>query len=84
MQGTAGMAEDVRQPPYLCPVCLAKITCAVAGELQSGNADQEQIYVKERYKALVSFCDKWKHVGMFAGYGAWLQARVETLEAKQR
>src|SRR3569833_358961 len=26
MQGTAGMAEDCRQPPYLCPVCLEKIT----------------------------------------------------------
>jgi archaemetzincin len=25
MQGTASMAEDVRQPPYLCPVDLAKL-----------------------------------------------------------
>ncbi|ETS73040.1 hypothetical protein PFICI_15215 [Pestalotiopsis fici W106-1] len=29
MQSTASMAEDVRQPPYLCPVCLSKITHAM-------------------------------------------------------
>ena len=29
MQSTTGMAEDYRQPPYLCPVCRAKIdACA--------------------------------------------------------
>ena len=25
MQSTASMAEDVRQPPYLCPVCVGKV-----------------------------------------------------------
>ncbi|KAJ1558751.1 Archaemetzincin-1 [Cladochytrium tenue] len=31
MQGTASIAEDLRQPPYLCPVCLAKLVYAVGG-----------------------------------------------------
>ena len=29
MQGTASVAEDMRQPPYLCPVCEAKLAWAV-------------------------------------------------------
>jgi archaemetzincin len=81
MQGTAGMAEDVRQPPYLCQVCLGKITHAIAGELVSGNEERKEEYVKERYKTLVDVCDQWKHVGLFAGYGAWLRARIAVLEA---
>ncbi|KAI0129838.1 hypothetical protein BJ170DRAFT_617827 [Xylariales sp. AK1849] len=80
MQGTAGMSEDVRQPPYLCPVCLNKVTHAIAGELQSGNEAYKQVYVMDRYEALVKVCDQWKHVGLFAGYGAWLRARIEVLE----
>jgi archaemetzincin len=78
MQGTAGMAEDVRQPPYLCPVCLGKITHAVAHELQAGNEDKKQVYIKERYEALIQICDKWKHVGLFAGYSAWIRVRLGT------
>ncbi|KAK6079491.1 Archaemetzincin-2 [Seiridium cupressi] len=81
MQGTAGMAEDVRQPPYLCPVCLSKITHAVAGELRAGGELQKEAYVTERYESLVKLCNKWKHVGLFAGYGAWARARLETLQA---
>lgn len=80
MQGTAGMAEDVRQPPYLCPVCLSKISHAISGELRSGDESEKQAYVKERYEALVAVCDQWKHVGLFAGYGAWLRARIASLE----
>ncbi|KAI1864407.1 uncharacterized protein JN550_008964 [Neoarthrinium moseri] len=79
MQSTAGMAEDVRQPPYLCPVCLSKISHAVAGELQAGDKARKEAYIWERYEALVTVCDKWKHVGLFTGYGAWLQARLENL-----
>lgn len=29
MQGTASVAEDMRQPMYLCPVCEAKVTWAI-------------------------------------------------------
>lgn len=77
MQGTAGMAEDVRQPPYLCPVCLSKITHAVSSELQGRPDDKKQAYVIERYEALVEICDKWEHIGLFSGYGAWLRLRIQ-------
>ncbi|KAI0477632.1 hypothetical protein GGR56DRAFT_417055 [Xylariaceae sp. FL0804] len=80
MQGTAGTAEDNRQPPYLCPVCLAKISHAVARELRGGGGkegDGEAAYVRERYEAIAAFCESWRHVGLFAGYGAWVRARLE-------
>ncbi|KAI0382297.1 hypothetical protein F5Y04DRAFT_253437 [Hypomontagnella monticulosa] len=81
MQGSSRMAEDVRQPPYLCPVCLSKISHAVAYELQArGEAGKEE-YVKERYRALVTACESWKGIGLFAGYIAWLRARLEKLES---
>ncbi|KIW20232.1 hypothetical protein PV08_00807 [Exophiala spinifera] len=38
MQGSASVAEDVRQPPYLCPVCDRKIAWAIT---QSGRVEQE-------------------------------------------
>jgi archaemetzincin len=102
MQGTASIAEDVRQPPYLCPVCLAKVAYAIGVELRGGggggggsrggegrgrNVEEKEgeeeeergrkEYVRERYEALRSFCGKWEDVGMFAGYGAWLDVRLE-------
>ncbi|KAH6645076.1 hypothetical protein BKA67DRAFT_527435 [Truncatella angustata] len=83
MQGTAGMAEDLRQPPYLCPVCLSKITHAVAWELQGLDEELKQNYITKRYEALIELCDKWKSVGMFAAYGAWLRARLEPVNFGQ-
>ncbi|KAI3324309.1 hypothetical protein HD806DRAFT_65086 [Xylariaceae sp. AK1471] len=79
MQGTAGMAEDVRQPPYLCPVCLEKIAYAIACELQGLDQEGKEEYIKERYKAIAEFCETWKQVGLFAGYDAWVRARLEQL-----
>ncbi|RLN87682.1 hypothetical protein BBJ28_00003657 [Nothophytophthora sp. Chile5] len=65
MQGTAGLSEDVRQPPYLCPVDLAKV-------LRATEAD-----VKERYEALLSFCERFEEKDrMFAAFAAWLRARI--------
>ncbi|KAK1834938.1 Archaemetzincin-2 [Podospora conica] len=79
MQGTAGMAEDVRQPPYLCPVCLVKVTHAVR---EAMPRLREKEVVVQRYRALMGFCEGWMGVGMFAGYHAWLGKRVEELEAE--
>ncbi|KAJ1328068.1 archaemetzincin [Microdochium nivale] len=103
MQGTASMAEDVRQPPYLCAVCVAKVGHAVAGELMGATARKKKktkkmktkteegeehkerareqtAYLVERYRAIADFCDKWSsHVGMFAGYRAWANARIEKM-----
>lgn len=64
MQGTASLAEDVRQPPYLCPVDLAKLLRATATS------------EKERYEALLQFCARWKEDRMFAAFGAWLEMRL--------
>lgn len=65
MQGTASMAEDVRQPPYLCPVELAKIQRAI------GFTDKD---VVERYKALQNFCGR--SGSGFAGFGGWIRGRI--------
>lgn len=80
MQGTAGMKEDVRQPPYLCPVCLTKISHAVCNELQSRNETEHKEYVLGRYEALAEFCRKWGDVNMFVGFGAWIEGRLEELK----
>lgn len=64
MQGTAHLAEDARQPPYLCPVDLSKV-------IQATGCDEQ-----ERYKALVAFCGKWEQDRMFAAFGAWIQSHL--------
>ncbi|KAK7426988.1 hypothetical protein QQZ08_006415 [Neonectria magnoliae] len=78
MQGAAGMAEDVRQPPYLCPVCLSKLSRGMASFVGQGVVvDRQREYIEQRYQALRAFCEKWSHVGMFAGYQAWIERRLE-------
>lgn len=64
MQGTANLAEDSRQPPYLCPVDLAKLV--------RGTGCDEQ----ERYRALLEFCEHWKEDRMFAGFGVWIRSHL--------
>ncbi|KAF2686021.1 hypothetical protein K458DRAFT_416388 [Lentithecium fluviatile CBS 122367] len=80
MQGTAGMKEDARQPPYLCPVCMAKLGHAVCVELkgeESGEGREERVKKKEweneRYKALWKFCEKKGRdkVVLWKGLGEW-------------
>jgi len=83
MQGTAGMAEDLRQPPYLCPVCLSKLTHTALIELQGGAESASGEYVKGRYSALLRVCDRWQDSAMFAAYGAWLRARLRDLDRTQ-
>ncbi|KLU81385.1 hypothetical protein MAPG_00475 [Magnaporthiopsis poae ATCC 64411] len=80
MQGTAGMAEDYRQPPYTCPICSRKLAHAVATELGSSSillgddaVCSEDEYLMARNRALLLVCQKWPQVAMFAGYCAWLE-----------
>lgn len=64
MQGTASVLEDARQPPYLCPIDLAKV-------LRATGADE-----KERYRSLLAFCEKNNEAHLFAAYAAWIRYRI--------
>ena len=66
MQGSGSIIEDARQPPYLCPIDLAKV-------LRSTKTDAGQ-----RYEALLNFCDNHKDTHLFAAYGAWIRGRLTT------
>ena len=43
------------------------------GDLAAKIAAIETDDEKERYEALLSFCDRWKQDRMFAAYGAWIR-----------
>jgi archaemetzincin len=66
MQGSASLAEDTRQPPYLCPVDLAKVLAATGAS------------VVERDKALLEFCEReeWRDEPGVKAFAAWLRASL--------
>ncbi|KAJ5372307.1 Peptidase M54 archaemetzincin [Penicillium concentricum] len=66
MQGTGSISEDARQPPYLCPVDLAKILCAT-----STSASQ-------RYRALLAFCERPENsdTHFFGPFATWIRSRL--------
>jgi len=70
MQATASVVEDARQPPYLCPVDLAKVLKATGSD------------VSQRYQAIVSFCGKYKDAHLFAAYAAWIKGRLEQIRVE--
>ena len=78
MQGTASIAEDMRQPPYLCPVCLEKLAHVATVEIGRRDIDDRLTYVDERYEAIAAFCSGWADNGLFAGYMAWIRARLNS------
>ncbi|PPQ78860.1 hypothetical protein CVT25_002430 [Psilocybe cyanescens] len=65
MQGSSSLVEDVRQPPYLCPVDLAKLLRA------SGTTEEA------RDRALLAFCERYTNVRLFVAFAAWIRARME-------
>ncbi|RAR06992.1 zinc ion binding [Stemphylium lycopersici] len=83
MQGTSSMHEDVRQPPYLCPVCEAKIAHAIAGELRGGKSDEKEAWIGQRCDALKTFCGLLEEKGMgsamWSGLDGWLGERMKGL-----
>jgi len=79
MQGSSGMSEDDRQPPYLCPVCLAKVTCGILRIKPGQDEVAEREYVLARDKALVAYCSKFPNVMMLVGLEQWLQVRMRQL-----
>ncbi|KAL3493286.1 hypothetical protein BJX62DRAFT_235363 [Aspergillus germanicus] len=66
MQGSASLAEDTRQPPYLCPVDLAKVLAATGAS------------VAERDKALLKFCEREESRGEqgFRAFAAWMRVSL--------
>jgi archaemetzincin len=83
MQGTGTMKEDVRQPPYLCPVCEAKVAHAIVGELDGGKEDEKNEWTKSRCEALRRFCgslgERGMESAMWRGLDGWLEERMKTL-----
>lgn len=82
-QGTAGMQEDVRQPPYLCPICEAKISHAIAVEGLNGGEQERKGWVKDRCVQLRQFCEdlrrEEKGTAMWSGLEAWLDERLSQI-----
>ncbi|KAF8073496.1 hypothetical protein FPV67DRAFT_749290 [Lyophyllum atratum] len=64
MQGSSCLAEDARQPPYLCPVDLAKLLHATGTTAE------------KRYQALLSFCEEHRDTHLFAAFAAWIRTRL--------
>ncbi|KAI9649241.1 hypothetical protein NHQ30_001809 [Ciborinia camelliae] len=68
MQGSASITEDARQPPYLCPIDLAKVLSATGAD------------VKERYEVLLDFCEQHGDAHMFVAFGEWIRGRLGQIE----
>ncbi|KAJ7288225.1 hypothetical protein C8J57DRAFT_1494541 [Mycena rebaudengoi] len=71
MQGTASLAEDARQPLFLCPVDLAKM-------LRATGSGQE-----ERYRAILAFCNKHPDNHLFVAFAAWIRAQLPDTTSKR-
>lgn len=67
MQGSASLLEDMRQPPYLCPIDLIKV-------LRATGATEEQ-----HYTAMINFCRVHRKVEMFAAYAVWMHQRTRRI-----
>uniref|UniRef100_A0A8H7K4D3 Uncharacterized protein n=1 Tax=Bionectria ochroleuca TaxID=29856 RepID=A0A8H7K4D3_BIOOC len=82
MQGTANIAEDVRQPPYLCPICLQKLSNLLAPLIgKPTTPDIQMQFIQGQHEALARFCRRWPKVGMFAGLAAWMAQRLELMQS---
>ncbi|CAG8905553.1 unnamed protein product [Penicillium egyptiacum] len=66
MQGTASISEDARQPPYLCPVDLAKLLCTTPTS------------ASQRYQALLAFCERPGNsdTHFFGPFATWIRSRL--------
>lgn len=71
MQGTANVGEDARQPPFLCPVDLAKYTTASGAGIQ------------RRYQALLAYCLSKPEIHLFAAFAAWIRVRLIEVDAAE-
>ncbi|OAQ67704.2 metalloproteases (zincins), catalytic [Pochonia chlamydosporia 170] len=75
MQGCGSSGEALRQPGYLCPVCLEKVAWGI-GSVVKGWEDEgvRREYEMRRYEAMRRVCERWAEGGSvyWVGYGVWL------------
>lgn len=87
MQGSASLAEDARQPPYLCPVDLAKLKYAVSLRKERKNKEEKEQdgeeWVVERYRVLEGFCSRMREGegeegtgGFWDAFSIWIKGRL--------
>ncbi|EIM80328.1 uncharacterized protein STEHIDRAFT_68085, partial [Stereum hirsutum FP-91666 SS1] len=88
MQGTTSLAEDMRQPPYLCPVDLGKVITATSAGAQSVERIEAE-RIRERYGAMIRVCQRFagrfrqgdeESRGPWKAFGAWIEGRVQELD----
>lgn len=81
MQGSAGVVEDARQPPYLCLVDEGKV-----GRACGGNRGQKGLgrWVRERLRVLGRFCEERGENGdvSWACYRGWIEKRLESMDGE--
>ncbi|KAM0563175.1 hypothetical protein ACHAPJ_000891 [Fusarium lateritium] len=85
MQGVNSVRQDGQVPPYLCPVCSAKLSWELGPLLpvDGTRAEKQQAWIKEQSTAMKEFCGRWSHVPQFAGFGAWLGNRLEEMKEQE-
>ncbi|KAJ3087697.1 hypothetical protein HDU96_004389, partial [Phlyctochytrium bullatum] len=78
MQGTAGLAEDERQPPFLCPVCRAKWEAAVGGGGEARDAGVREGCARCGEGGGVGETgEERKGRALWRAFGAWLEGVAE-------
>lgn len=82
MQGSASLAEDARQPPYLCPVDLAKLKHAISFKREKEGQDGAE-WIEERYRLLERFCSQMREGdgekgtgGFWDAFSIWINGRI--------
>ncbi|KAL2221492.1 hypothetical protein M432DRAFT_648981 [Thermoascus aurantiacus ATCC 26904] len=90
MQGSASLAEDAHQPPYLCPVDLAKVLHAVGAGTSDGTGTGGRGdgggAAGQRYRALLAFCEREgnKGTGFWEAFAAWIRGRLKEMGMEDR
>ena len=74
MQGTCSLPEDNRQPPYLCPVCEAKVGHAVT----KGRANSVAGWKLSRHEATLKICNRMG--GAFEPLSTWTRSILAETE----
>jgi hypothetical protein len=66
LQGSAHLQEDLRTPPFLCPIDFRKLLFVTGSD------------AVERYTALLAFCDRadMRGIETFAAFAAWLRLQA--------